>query len=736
MSNKRPRDNLPPLLDNGDATLNPAILKKLPKIFDGEYFAVLDYDEKTKKITARCVCCSAKSVSIRGQSTSTGNFYKHYMKAHSNLVDDVKKYCDEKVNAVTTKGKPDKQSILPFSKKLDPIIVSLLFLYSYYENCNFFSNFEYFRFFKVRSLILQFILATKSPFSIVENDDFLNLIAYISDEKAKVPTAKTLITDLSDEYERMKKSLIDMIDKAKFVCITADIWTNKARSFIGSTIHFFDDNLDRKSYLLAFRRIYGRHTHDVIAEMLLSIQREFRINRSKVTHIITDGGSNFVKAFVIFGPPANSHESIQENSNESEEITPEFEAILTDGDEMFFPPETINEQLNLNTAQSDEEYDEASDDFSILPKQMRCTAHLLNLIGTSDFEKELKRSSIRSYDVLNSAYSKLKRFWEMNSRSTTVHEVVQRVCERSFPYPNATRWNSKFDSIAVAEKHRLVIKEAIDEINKEVLRNAPRNNKNKKLEQLSVVEWRVLKDYTSCLQPVAIALDILQGEKRACQGYILPTLYSIRATLEENMEKNIYVSDHGLVLHECILECLNHRFANLMAINEDNKELILAAAVHSNFKLTWIDNESDRECAQNMLINSYIELSKLNGTPEKSNGSSELETTENAENSFFKRLRVGERRTSSDDTLTFDVYKYLLQTINDPNLHQIKSMPLLEEMFRKYNTSLSSSAPVERIFSMALLIFTSRRNRISDQNFEKSLFVYKNRELILNRLLK
>lgn len=173
-----------------------------------------------------------------------------------------------------------------------------------------------------------------------------------------------------------------------------------------------------------------------------------------------------------------------------------------------------------------------------------------------------------------------------------------------------------------------------------------------------------------------------------------------------------------------------------MAINEDNKELILAAAVHSNFKLTWIDNESDRECAQNMLINSYIELSKLNGTPEKSNGSSELETTENAENSFFKRLRVGERRTSSDDTLTFDVYKYLLQTINDPNLHQIKSMPLLEEMFRKYNTSLSSSAPVERIFSMALLIFTSRRNRISDHNFEKSLFVYKNRELILNRLLK
>lgn len=54
----------------------------------------------------------------------------------------------------------------------------------------------------------------------------------------------------------------------------------------------------------------------------------------------------------------------------------------------------------------------------------------------------------------------------------------------------------------------------------------------------------------------------------------------------------------------------------------------------------------------------------------------------------------------------------------------------IQPVFYKYNTTLSSSAPVERVFSQSLIIFTPRRNRISADNFEKTLFLKHNRMLI------
>lgn len=268
------------------------------------------------------------------------------------------------------------------------------------------------------------------------------------------------------------------------------------------------------------------------------------------------------------------------------------------------------------------------------------------------------------------------------------------------------------------------------------MKNAPRNKNAKSLESITVVEWRVLKDYCSCLQPIAIALDILQGEKRSCQGYILPTLYSIKAALNEQLENSVYVSEFGNFFHECALKSIEFRFSEAMKIGDENKDLILAAAIHPNFKLTWIDNETDREYVQTLLINTYVELanSKRETTPEISNSLADSESTESGstESSFFKRIRFSERRTSSDDTTTLYIWKYLLQPVDDQNLVQVRAQPLIEELFKKYNTTLASSAAVERIFSRALIIFTSRRNKISDGNFEKILFIHVNRELFID----
>jgi len=55
----------------------------------------------------------------------------------------------------------------------------------------------------------------------------------------------------------------------------------------------------------------------------------------------------------------------------------------------------------------------------------------------------------------------------------------------------------------------------------------------------------------------------------------------------------------------------------------------------------------------------------------------------------------------------------------------------MKAVFIKYNTALSSSAPVERLFSAGGSIILSKpRNKLSDETFEKLLLLRQNRHLI------
>lgn len=530
---------------------------------------------------------------------------------------------------------------------------------------------------------------------------------------------------------------MEHIEKAKYVCLTADGWTNQGRSYLGMTVHFFDKQLNKYSYLLAFRRMYGRHTHDVLKDLLLSVIKDFKIDLSKIRHIVTDGASNFEKAFKVFGVNnAEPHtEDIESQFDEIENDEIDIDELFESETDSIFTP-TGTECVEIVLDDSTTSFDD-DDDSDRLPEQLKCYSHSLNRTGV-DFDKSIKRNLKKGHEILHSAYSKLNKFWTLNSRSSVAHEITERVCERSFPHPSNTRWNYKTDSIGIAEENKLKINEAIEEINNEAKKSAPNGKKGKKLEKLSSTEWKILRDYVTCMRPVSMGLDILQGDKRSSQGYILPVLYGIKTGIEENLTKQMYVSEYGPQFHDILLECLESRFGQKMKITEENKDLILAAAIHPNFKLLWLTNESDREFAQTLLINTCIDLSMSVHQIEnecyqtESNDSQNEKKTKSNENVFFKHLRINQqsRRSSNDDSMTLEVYKYILQPSAEPSVHEFRGSYMLEDVFRRYNTTLSSSAPVERIFSQALIIFTNRRNRISDGNFEKALFVSQNKKIL------
>lgn len=581
---------------------------------------------------------------------------------------------------------------------------------------------------------MQFVLCTNSSFNLVENQQFVDLMSYVSFDQAEMPTAKILKTNMEKQYFEAKDKLIQMIDDAKYLCLTADLWSKNGRSYMGITGHLYDANLKRVSFLLSFRRMLGRHIHSAIERMISEVINEFKIKKSKITHIITDGAKNFAKAFEV------DQVSETDSENEQEERESEFldEEVDLNFDFHSLSPEEyqsygiVSENLDLRTDLDED--DEDIEEFSnALPKQLRCVAHTLNLIG-GDFEKSLKLKHRLEYNMFKDAFTKLKKFLNLCSRSCIAREIVEKICNRTFPKPNKTRWNSKFDSINVAEAHKQNINKAIDAINLEARQNDNKYKNKARLKKISTIDWKIMKDYCTCMRPVALALDILQGEDRACQGYILPVLYEINAALDDVLRDG-FASEYGSKFHEVLVSSLDSRFKDMMRIGNQNKDLILAAAIHPNFKLSWIQNENDKEYAQNLLINECIEMaSSSKRLPTEEANTPNAATAGLNESGFFRHLRENEtqRRSSSDDSTTLDVYKYILQGPAEPSISEFNRSPLLERVFRRYNTTLCSSAPVERIFSKALLIFTPRRNRLSDVNFERALFIYQNRFLFKN----
>lgn len=219
-----------------------------------------------------------------------------------------------------------------------------------------------------------------------------------------VPSVRTFVRKLDEKFDHMKNKLIVTLKSVKYVCVTCDVWSSRSQSYLGATIHYLSESYERMSYVLAFRPITGKQSYEILAKMLSNIFNEFEIPIDKITHVVTDGGSAFCKAFRVFGKRDDeTEEEIYETIDsdpEDEELNLELPFIRHGND--FFMSNEINFNRSLHAVEFDPLFEEDRDsdescsnnDISkaesvLLPKQRRCFSHLLNLTP-GDFEKELK----------------------------------------------------------------------------------------------------------------------------------------------------------------------------------------------------------------------------------------------------------------------------------------------------------------------------------------------------------
>jgi len=136
----------------------------------------------------------------------------------------------------------------------------------------------------------------------METPAFRNFVKKNCSPTLKVRTRRSYSRLINFRYLQLKNKMLETIKATDFISTTADCWSSRRRAFLGVTAHWLTKDLKRVSVCLALRRITEAHTYDVLAGHLESVHSGFGLVPARnLIETVTDGGSNILKSFKVFG---------------------------------------------------------------------------------------------------------------------------------------------------------------------------------------------------------------------------------------------------------------------------------------------------------------------------------------------------------------------------------------------------------------------------------------------------
>lgn len=220
--------------------------------------------------------------------------------------------------------------------------------------------------------------------------------------------------------------------------------------------------------------------------------------------------------------------------------------------------------------------------------------------------------------------------------------------------------------------------------------------------------------------PIAAALDVLQGDKEACLGFVLPTLHKLKSKL------NAVPLTMTKPLHAALLAGIDKRYGHLF----HDSEFLIATTSHPKFKLNWVENpEGKLRCS--MLLKTAVDETQNEADIDRTAASADTSGTSHGDESTTATSTTSDDFFGDFETTQAEQEDQHFRYLNDTSreINMLDKYPRVKAVFIRYNTTLPSSAPVERLFSNAALILTKRRNRLSDSTFEQLLLLKINRNL-------
>lgn len=560
---------------------------------------------------------------------------------------------------------------------------------------------------------MNYIVDEMRPLATVEKKSFRNMLQVVSNSnELPIPSSKALKADLDSETNKLKAALKETLAKQKFVCTTADVWTSRAVSYLGMTVHFIDEQLENNSFALTFKKMIKKQNFEYIGRCMNKVHDDFGLSIDKITHTVTDGGSNFCKAFRTYANHSEVPEASEDESSDSDCDSSEADSDLDADDEDESSENITIGELIPTTLNFNNQIESNDEEEIILPQQMRCSAHLLNLICQADVKKFLKEKN--SDATYRNVLYKLGVFWRLTRKSDAAKKIVAEMCETQFPIPVRTRWNSYFNAIYKVFLKKEKIAGLFDKL---------------KLSKLNAREWTFVDEYIKIMKPCAHALDTLQGEHEVTLGYVLPTIVVLKRKNESISHLNVCQN-----IKAAVLRAIDKRFPIIDLKNPKSKIYILAAVSHPKFKMSWVDEEN-LDMVKHMFTSECVHFMGIMDASSSDKSSENNQT----EDDFFSELSTSMNSFNSDRDRSLNssnlAESQALNFLSDKHRtkESLHKYEVVKNIFLKYNTSMPSSAPVERLFSTALQIFTPRRNKLSAKTFSMLLLSKYNGKLLSNK---
>ncbi|KMQ90635.1 hypothetical protein RF55_9583 [Lasius niger] len=246
--------------------------------------------------------------------------------------------------------------------------------------------------------------------------------------------------------------------------------------------HWITNECERKLAALACKRIKGTHSFHKIAEIMEEIHLEYNLTWNKIVGTVIDNGSNFVKAFKIYGIKTSVLDFEMEAENMSD-----------------------SDQSSSSASESDENPRMWTEKLS---NHIRCGSHTLNLCASADLKKTLIKNSALS-NIHDQVLGKCNKLWKAAQRPKSA-EIIENIIGHTLTRPGETRWNSLYNAL----QQIMEIREKCGQLFKELGFKNPLNDR----------EFEYVQEHLKCTKPIAEALDILQEEKNTFYGILIPCL--------------------------------------------------------------------------------------------------------------------------------------------------------------------------------------------------------------------